>query len=360
MKETLSLTEATVSALFKRLASAELSYAVLRNYENFPAFSHDLDVIARKEDLSVWRNCIAELAKEYKWDVVVECHHWGKSNVVHHNIEIFRFYSIQTLAYLQVDLFHGYPLFSLPFMTEDQLLKDTLLDEQGFYRIHPAKENLFRLLQIQRLKSASAPKEKVERYIKKSLDFFETNKSEFNEICNDYFGSDAVHIMEQLRSGKIENYCNSIVKIKLSYLGKALIKNPFNSCACLANRVKDYIHGYYLDPCGIIIKCYAPGEQEKRLLHNILELMKMNNLIYGWQDNTPSDIGFLNFSARAVLERGGIMIQWVDKNQSVLDLENPLHIDNLTFEITCLLIGHHQPLFLSNFWLDNCSESKGI
>ena len=80
-----------VYALFDALNRAELPYAVLRNFEAFPYFGHDVDLAVRDTDLPALRTIFESIAQEQGWDAVTECHHWAQSKRKAHQIQVFRF-----------------------------------------------------------------------------------------------------------------------------------------------------------------------------------------------------------------------------------------------------------------------------
>ena len=108
MSNTTTLTTESVLAIFERLNAENIAYAVLRNAEQYPHFGHDVDLIVADSDRTRCREIFIDVAKMQGWQALTECQHWAKSKHCQwHNIEIFRFFHPQQLAYLQLDLFHG-------------------------------------------------------------------------------------------------------------------------------------------------------------------------------------------------------------------------------------------------------------
>jgi len=78
--------ENTVATLFGALERREIRYAVLRNYEMFPALQSspgtphtDIDLVVDSRDLEQFRELLAEIAQDDGWDVLSECDHWTQS-----------------------------------------------------------------------------------------------------------------------------------------------------------------------------------------------------------------------------------------------------------------------------------------
>lgn len=166
--------------LIARMESEGVRYAILRNYENYPNFDHDLDLILHSDDLTKWRKIAVKIAQEEAWDYLTECDHWSQSPYRHHNIEIFRFYRLQPLEYLQVDLFHGFGLWGLELFNETQLLNDRVyVPEKGFSRISPVSENIIRIFQIYSIRKQKINREKITRYTKRISEFYSQQQSIF-------------------------------------------------------------------------------------------------------------------------------------------------------------------------------------
>ncbi len=80
-----------VSCLIQEMDKCSLQYAILRNYENYPSFGNDLDMVVDKRDVPKWREIAVKTASQEGWDNVTECHHWSDQTLDHLNIEVFRF-----------------------------------------------------------------------------------------------------------------------------------------------------------------------------------------------------------------------------------------------------------------------------
>jgi hypothetical protein len=63
----------TVVDFIALLEKNNLSYAIARNYENFPSFGHDLDIFVNYEDVDRIVEISVELACVQGWDYVTRC-----------------------------------------------------------------------------------------------------------------------------------------------------------------------------------------------------------------------------------------------------------------------------------------------
>ena len=118
--------------MYKR-QEERIDYAVLRNYEQYPDFGHDIDLVVRWSDLPRWKQLAMACAVDHGWAVLAECGHWARSSSRIHNIQILRFYSQHPPQYLQVDAFHSFLVLGLPLFDEDTLLSERIWDGRGFY-----------------------------------------------------------------------------------------------------------------------------------------------------------------------------------------------------------------------------------
>jgi hypothetical protein len=235
-------------AVFSALESAELRYAVLRNYDQYPDFGHDIDLVLHQEDLPAFRALITRLATEGNWYQLTECPHWAKSASPHHRIEVFRCYITES-EYLQIDLFHAFLLWGLPLFNELDLLSDRMKDERGFTRINNHHENLFRMLQIHRLNGTGAY-DKIQRYRQRLLEHAQKQDTAFTEVLMQIFGIKAIQSLRALTVNDSQAFLKGISDMKKAYFLNQLRQKPIYTIHQLWNRFVDLIQFNYLTPCG--------------------------------------------------------------------------------------------------------------
>ncbi len=288
-------------ALFSALKSAELRYAVLRNYDQYPDFGHDIDLILHQQDLPAFRTLITKLATEENWHQLTECHHWAKSASPHHRIEVFRCYLTES-EYLQVDLFHAFLLWGLPLLNEHDLLANNMKDERGFTRIHHHHENMFRMLQIHRLTGINAH-EKIQRYQQRIIDHAEAQGTAFTEALMQTFGIKAVQALQALKVNDHQAFIKCIADMKKAYLLNQLLQKPFYTIHHLWNRFVDLIQFNYLSPCGQTLPIQQSTGTES--LFQALDTLKNCFAISQWAVYNQLTAK----ERQRILERGGIVVQ---------------------------------------------------
>ncbi len=347
MSTTATLTTDSVLAIFERLNTENIVYAVLRNAENFPHFGHDVDLIVADTDRNRCREIFIEIAKMQGWQALTECHHWAKSKHCQwHNIEIFRFFHAQQLAYLQIDLFHGYLVNGLPFMTETELLSDRQSDPRGFTRIHPGRENVFRMLQLHRLYTWDAEQtEKIMRYRTQVLSYAHDHESAFQAIISQHMGTAGLNALKALQHDHIQDYSQHITQFKRQFFWQFSLKNPVAALQNFAERIDDYVQGYWLDPCGQVL----PFHGDSQVLTEVLDTLVAHNLLSCWTQKRCEQSG-LSWPERKTLERGGMVLKRAHSStRNVLDLSSNNHEKQTLIEtVISRLNARHIMLYSAN------------
>lgn len=303
----------TVIALFRMLDEAGLRYAVLRNYEQYPDFGHDIDLVMHQDDVGRWRELAADLVKKESWDTVTECGHWATSPMPHHRIEIFRFYKLEPLEFLQVDLFHGFPLWGTVLMDESTLLQDVVRDERGFMRINPDRENLFRMMQIYRLQFNKSPAavDRIRRYRQRVLEETAGRKEQFVSFLGQYFPSEGPLLYEALESGNMERYAWVATRLKRNYCLHMLRRKPFHMLASWLHRTNDYWQTHSLNACGYSLSVHCDSSSRRRELEAALDRLVQVYMLPGWIMESPGLKRLWQICK--VKERGGLAIHLVDE-----------------------------------------------
>ena len=325
--------QGTTADLFSRMNAEGIGYAVLRNYESFPRFGHDIDLVVRWSDLPLWRKAVAACAKDRGWDIVTECDHWGRSSIREHTIQILRFYRTSPLHYLQVDAFHALLLNGLPLFDEEALLRGRAWDERGFYRIDARAENLFRLLQIARLSRAPSASEKLSRYRDRALSFW--NGEDLRGYAAEAGMAGIDDAMEQLKAGDMGSFRREIDRQKRAWWMTRIARRPLGSGRMIAARLADYLRLFWLRPCGFRVRVPAASDEQKTRLETMLGRLVGANLIPAFTASGNSR------ERRRVKERGGLVIEWVSSSHpSVASGESDLE-ESVTAELVRQIIKRH-------------------
>jgi hypothetical protein len=332
-----TLDQATTLSFFARMNEQGVDYAVLRNYEQYPKFGHDIDLIVRWSHLSRWKAIAAECAAEHKWSALTECDHWARSSCREHTIQILRFYLTEPLEYLQIDAFHALLVNGLPLFDEDALLRGRVWDERGFFRIDERAENFFRLFQISRLAAAGAAREKVERYRERALSFWNT-AGDLGSYSSRLGFSGIEVAMEHLRAGDLSAFRQAINRQKRAWWTAKMLSHPLRGGGMILSRSADYMRLFWLRPCGFTVHVSAPPEQ-RGLIETMMGRLVSANFIPAY---TVS--GSLKQRQR-VMERGGLAVEWASAEHADLILDHTTNEEAADAKLITLLVGRHRRIF---------------
>lgn len=332
------LDQATALDFFARINEQGIEYAVLRNYEQYPKFGHDIDLVVRWSHLPRWREIAKACAADHRWSALTECDHWARSSCREHTIQILRFYRESPLEYLQldylqIDAFHAHLVNSLALFDEDALLSERIWDERGFYRIGERAENFFRLLQIARLAGMSGAQAKVETYRSRALAFW-TDARDFAAYSAKLGFPRMTEAMQDLEAGDLISYKRRVDGQKRTWWAAKMLAHPLRGSRMLLNRLADYARLYHFRPCGVTIRVSAAAEQ-RRLLDTVLKKLADANLVplYTLDGSRKQQ--------RQTMERGGIVVVWEPEKRAELILNNDVSEEDVTRRIVSMLIERH-------------------
>jgi hypothetical protein len=345
---------ATIDSLFRELNQRGVRYAVLRNYECFPALDRDGDPTARTDidlvvdsgDVPVWREVAKSVAQQEGWDVLTECDHWMQSAARQHHSEAFRFYRLSPLEFVQVDLFHhGYVLWGLPVFELQELLMGRVMNETGrFTQVDPMKENIIRLLKVEGLSRGDPASTKMARYRDKLIRFWATEQGSFTKHLRAKFFIFGEQAIRALRQGDMTRFARKMRLARACFLAKFAFSHPVQTPRCLVSRARDNRTRFFTRPCGCVVNLYAPGEQQRRLLRAVMNDLVARNVFEGWKEkNVGSNI---TGGQRAVMEQGGLVIQWSDRESARIDMQKSSCPQTLTRELVRILVEQDNILFL--------------
>jgi len=332
------LAETTTQALVARLESDGWRYAILRNYEQFPKVSHDIDMVLTGHDVPRFRLLLIELAREHGWDTLTECSHFGRSPVAEHNIEIFRFYRVspQPATSLQVDVFHGFAILGIPLLDEEGLLRGRMKAAHlGLTHIDPSLENALRLLQVHSLMGIGSTARKVAAYVGRVLGF--ADKVQLRRKCQALLGDWAVRALEELERGEWGAFRDRMALARALFLGRSFRRNPVQSGFQVAARAAYIARTWLTDPCGKEIRVCAPEIESRGRLKLALERLSASHCVYAWTTGP---------GARRVLERGGAVAKIV-RSHAEIDARL-LSAQELERAVLARLIARHRPLYTSS------------
>lgn len=324
--------EQSVVKLFQNLELRGIRYAVLRNYELFPSLRRagdlsphtDIDLVVDSRQLDLLREVLAKLAHEDGWDGLAECDHWARSDVRHHNIEVFRFHRSRPLEYLQVDVFHSYLLWGLPLFVEGQMLQDSVYDtERGLRRIDPLKENVYRLIQIHGLYPGS--ERKRNRYRQRVLAFRSSNRQSLDLSLAAVFGRYGMNAIDHLASGNIRGFLRNMFLGRLRFAVRFALRRPLEIPVYFFSRLRENIGRFYTQQCGVLLRVAVRDEGQRQLVREAMNALVDNSFIDEWREY--ENLKHLSLSDHVAMEQGAIVVEWANAANASLDLrsiEEPL------------------------------------
>jgi hypothetical protein len=329
--------DATVIDFFSRMNGEGVDYAVLRNYETYPKFRHDIDLVVRWKDLPHLLEVAKSCAMDQGWSALTECDHWARTASHEHTIQIKRFYSVDPLDYLQIDAFHSHLVLGLPLFDEDALLRERIKDSRGFFRIDGRVENFCRLLTIARLVGVEGTEEKVKRYSERALSFWE--KVPASSAFAESIGFPNIStVLDLLRLGELRSFKKEIKKLKRSWLIKKVFSHPYGACKMILDRCGDYLRLFLLRPCGFDIRVFASDEGQRQRLEQIMHKLTGANIITYFTVSS----GFRK--KQKVRERGGIVVVWSPAKSADIIMDCHADEQSIMSMLLKLIIERHPRL----------------
>jgi hypothetical protein len=342
--------ETTVERLFRVLEARKIRYAVLRNYEHFPSLHRpdessphtDIDLVVNSRDLDKFRQILSGIAELDGWDALTECDHWARSPVRHHNIEVFRFYRLDPLDYLQIDVFHGLLIWSFPLFSEQQLLSGRLYDHpRSLTRVDPLKENVFRLFQIAGHYGGS--ERKVARYRRGILAFRAAEPALFDQGFRGILSNVALEAVDALERSEPTTFLQKIRKVRFRFVMRSALRNPLAAPLYVICRLIDHANRFLMRQCGCAIKVYAPSEFQRGILRRLMSQLVDYSFIDHWkecEDGAPR-----SWHDHLIMEQGAIVIEWTGRSGAHVDLSTAPDRLVCACAILSFLVARHKRLY---------------
>lgn len=326
--------EATVVEFFARMNAQGVEYALLRNYEQYPKFGHDVDLIVRWDHLPRWKAIAKSCADDFGWSALTDCDHWAQSSSREHCIQALRFYTLDSEQYLEFDAFHSLLVLGLPFVGEDSVLRGRVWDERGFYRIDEHLENLFRLLQIARLAGISGTAEKLERYRLRALSFWSV-AGNLSESAAGLGLPNLAQAVEYLAAGDMQSFKTQIDRQKRIWWIRWLLAHPFRGIKIMFDRFADYLRLFWLRPCGFKVRVFARTIDDRKRLEQMMARFMGTNFIHAFTASRNLR------KRRWVLERGGIVVNWTPADRAQVAIGTEAGDRPAKEELVKMIIDRH-------------------
>jgi len=338
----------TVSELFRQLTEASLHWAILRNYEQLPSLDlggrrlTDLDLAVCHDELDRFRSILVRVAKEHGWDALTECGHYAQSPLVQHRHEVFRFYRVEPLEFLQVEAFHAYIVCALPLLDESQMLEDRCFDRRrGLFHLAPAKENMYRMVQIAaEMRSGGSPA-KLERYSAQLTEFARRRPEEFAVALKLYFSPFAVAAAGSLCGGDKRGFLRRVRRARLHFVLRALLKRPVATIRSVLVRHAENRRRVHSRQCGRVVNVSAESPAQRELFLLVLDTLSRQRIVYEWREMSESRV---TSGQHPLLERGGMLIRWTPAQEAVIHIDHQADADSVTRQVVALQVSRHRVL----------------
>ncbi len=337
----------TIAELFRRLEDSGIRYVILRNWEGlFEASSEygnkatDVDLVIASEDIPRWREIAVSLARDFAWDALTECPHFTRSRERAHHIEIFRFYRHSDGAFLQVDLFHAYLVWGVPFLSEAEMLEGRAYDSKhALTRIDPLKENAFRLLQINGLIPWQHSAEKIERYRRRVLAFAAEHEVEFEQFLERCFPGSCARLLDALRRQDFVQFRRVVRRAKWDFVRR----NSGRALGLISARVLEARKRYFSDPCGCVLRVHTENAEARSRLIGVFDELKRLNFIDLWVATRSA------FLVRRVAidarEQGGLVVRWSRRDGAQVVVCGDETTGEIRRKLVDVLVRRHRALY---------------
>ena len=342
--------EATVMNLFRALEARAIRYAVLRNYECFPALRlpdrssphTDIDLVVDSRDLEAFRGLLTGIAEQDGWDSLIECDHWSQSKVRHHNIEVFRFSRSGPLEFLQVDVFHGVLVWGLPAADERRMLEGRIYDSgRRLTRIDPVTENIHRMLQIHGLYPGSDRKRA--RYREKLIAFRADHRKAFDEGIRSTLTQFGVRAADALERGDTAGFLYNMRLARGLFVLRFSLRHAISALSFFSSRLRENIQRYFTRQCGVALRTAVRNERQRQMVRGILDELVRSSYMDNWSEHEEGER--LSLSDHVAMEQGALIIRWVSSGPIDLDFRKMAGRTAMAEAILAIGTKRHRQLY---------------
>ncbi|WP_211828550.1 hypothetical protein [Kistimonas asteriae] len=333
-----------VLKLFSLLNDSGVEYAILRNYEKFPFFSHDIDLVIDSKKIDKCRSILITVCESLGWDYLTECDHWSKSSESTFHINVFRAYHFESNTYIQIDLFNSLILLGLPIWDQEYLIESREYNKNNnIYHINTSIQNIYRMFQVNKLlQNRKLYEDKIERYRELVLKYSDYNQ-DFKNIVLQFFDQEMINAIEQLKNKNYKLFKKLMFRVRLKFFFKKIHSLKYKMLFVTFLRVNDYIRTYFTRQCGFIVNVYFSNAGDKNKLKAVLTNMQKEGFIYCWDFYKNNIQGIKD--KHKVMERGGIVFKKVEQKDSDLCVTNETTLDDLRANLMKLLVNRHMVIF---------------
>ena len=252
-----------ITDFFVTLKQSEIDYCILRNYSNFPQFTHDIDIYIHPNDISRSIDILLQTftSEEY---YVGEMAAFDNSPNNLHNIKIFRIYHYLSGEALQIDIFQGFSVLAIPIVS----FANSRKTYNSVIENHVLSPSVSSLINLFQLKSRIHDKEKYNVYWSNVA----ANRTEVIEHLkklgvSDRSLGDLLCVLCDV--DKIKELQKLIKKIKIEIIFWNLRRNPRMTVNNLRFRFTSSIVRFFFNTYGTIF--WILNEKELAFVRNLID-----------------------------------------------------------------------------------------
>jgi len=296
----------TVQKIINDLNKSNITYGILRNYQNFPNIKSDLDLITNI-NISKIKKFLKDIKLKYKWDFLFYDNSKSKFISNNNKIETFYFVDFNKLLFLQVDFFRSISLASTPYF---QIKKKESIEyyKRNIPIIPTNVTNTYHAFQISKILNSNNDK-KIKRYKKSFLQ----NKFIFEKKV--IFERNIIRLLKtNLKKDNIFNFRILIFIYKFLIFIKYYFFN-FSKIYLIFLRFFELFLLYFLQPTGFIFKIFYNSTSQLNSYEKYFDKLKKSQIINDWK--YYNTVPF--YYRKIFLERRNILIKKEKKtNQKYL------------------------------------------
>src|SRR5262249_35176164 len=139
------------------------------------------------------------------------------------------------------------------------------------------------------------------------------------------FGEQAIRALQQ---GDMTRFARKMKWAKAWFFAKSALSHPLQTPWYLVSRLRDNRRRFFTRPCGCVVNVYAPEEQQRRLLRDVMNELEARNVFDNWKEKDAASS--ITGGQRAVMEQGGLVIQWSDREAARIDVQKSFDSQILT------------------------------
>lgn len=305
----------TIVSIIEALECDKIPYAIARNYENYPDFGYDLDMYFALGGIDQFIPICQRIAQRHDWDIATHADCFSRSPITAHNVDFFRFYKLDELDYLQVDLLGGFVMLGLPLIEADAIISaGRRTKAEGIVVPSIEHEVIFRLLQIHSLLKISP--QKAQRYTKNLLSNCRDNHVDFDQIEIDLELSGVQELISFLEESKLWDFKRNADQMKWSYLRRRFSRNPARVLFVECVRAWVYARHILWAPCGSRMSLDPNCLGNKEVLYDELDILVANGWLRYWTE--ASRMSELSLRGKVVMDHNGLSISWQKTPERIL------------------------------------------